>query len=1305
MHFMNKSMNMKNILTVLFFSLAWIGMANAVPAQYPLFIANSADPNILFNMSVETPMGGAAYNDQPDTEGCAGRVNDGGTVGVCYFKAKTYLGYFDPNKCYTYSAGRFNPVGATNSDHECTAKFSGNFMNWSTMTAMDMFVWTMTGGNRINDGADTTTVIRRTRKHNNNSWFPHKMVSSTRNVAPSTVTPWSSRKIYIHNTDFGVEFGTSRGGKQKGTYNVNIRVCDQSVGLEENCRAYDGGNYYKPEGIIQKKAAHMRFGVISYSNTDGHGIDGGVLRSNIKYVGAIMPDGSGGLTANPNAEILADGTIDINSNSADASASGVSKSGVITYLNKFSDASYKAYDPASELFYESIRYFKNLGPTAEYLTGANGGFPILGRSRWQDPIQYSCQKNFIIGINDANPWKDKKLPGTFFTSSSFNGRNISDDYGEPSNPDPDIDVTALTNTVGDLQGITGTSQCVGCTATNCDLSATNKTITGLGEVFGTCPYVPKENSYYIAGLAYYANTQDIRTGTGGADNFSGKQTVSTFMIDTQEYSDNPLIGQMNMLWLAGKYGGFVDENNNSQPDLASEWDTDSDGEPDNYVLATQPVKLVAALNAAFNDIESRTGTTSAVATNSTRLNANSKIYQSSFDSTDWSGNLFAFPLNTDGSIDNAEAWNAASGIPGESLRNIYSYDPSLTSARKGIVFEWANLNAAQKALLNTDNYGNADASGEARLDYIRGASNSSFRNRASLMGDIVNSDPWFMGQDADFGYSILPSTEGGSYSAFRLAKAYKPALLLFGANDGMMHAIVGDDFDQDRAVDSDNDGDPANDADIAGGTELFTYIPDFVINKLPALADPNYGCISSANCQHRYYVDGSVRQGDAYFGSTPSWHSVIVGTLGAGGKSVFAIDVTNANPNASSPNTPFSSSAILWEISTAQAYNSADLINLQSNLGFTLPKTSVVRMQDGSWAAIVANGYDSADKKAVLFIVDIETGEIKKTLDTLAGDASTPNALSTAIPVDVDGDRITDYIYAGDLLGNMWKFDVSSPNANQWHIAYSSGGTPNVPVPLFSACNEDPCINRQPITVKPQVGNHPNGGLMVYFGTGKYFEAGDQNGGASSQVQSFYGIRDSGSVISGRGNLQEQTILAEQEFPALGKKFRVTSDSSVNYSSEKGWYMDLISPANGIEGEIVTTGALLRAGRIIFTTIVPTQDPCTSGGFSWLMEIDAITGKRLATAPFDINGDGRFTMEDYLLMYDTDQDGDVDEDDGKMPPSGISDIGQGIVKSVGVITCEDGVECKYTIGSSGEKVLTKESTDDPTGRQSWRQIR
>lgn len=1278
----------QKLLIVSLVGLYSAGAAYASISQTPLFLVTSVNPNVLFNMSVETPMGGAAYNDQPNADtGCTGRVNDGGTVGICYFPAQEYLGYYDPNKCYTYnsSIGFFRPASnVLNTNHECSGEYSGNFMNWASMTAMDMFVWTMTGGNRVDDGADNKTIIQRTRKQNNDGWFPHKLISSARNVAPSTVTPWSDSKIYIYNTDFGIRFGTSWGGDQKGTFEAKTRVCNKNKDLEENCISYDGGNYYKPEGLIQQNSDDMRFGVTSYTNSSTNGVDGGVLRSNMKYVGTTMPDGSGGTITNPLAEIYADGTINTNANPADATASGVSLSGVISYINKFSEASYKGYDPASELFYESIRYFKNLGPTAEYLVQSNGaswdngGFPMLDGALWEDPIQYSCQKNFIIGMNDAYTWKDKKLPGTFFTASTTNGIDISDDYGEPSTPDTDIDVTALTNTVGWLQGFS--------------------TSYRLGEKM----FSGRENSHYIAGLAYYANTQDIRTGTtgnlGATTNFSGKQTITTFMIDSQEYSSNPSTGEGNMLWLAGKYGGFTDVNDDDDPNTTitggeSEWDADGDGEPDNYVLATEPEKLIAALSQVFSSIKSITSSSASAATNSTRLDTNSMVYQARFDSTSWTGQLLAYSINSDGSIGSL-TWDAANFIPSEDDRDIFSYNPD-ASGTKGIVFEYLNLHDDQKLLLNQDAYGTTDSLGSTRVNHIRGDTSTevqnggAFRNRASLMGDIVNSDPWFLGTLDNFGYSELEdSTEASAYTAFRDTKLARTATLFFAANDGMLHAI-----------------------NASTGAELFTYIPNEVIGSLSTLSSTDYGC-DGCSIAHRYFVDGAPRAGDAYFNS--DWHSVLIGTLGAGGKGLFALDVTNPSS--------FTAADVLWEISSTQAPDPSDASEFAANLGYTLPQASIVKLHNDKWAAVVANGYDSANGSAVLYLIDIEDGSIIKRFDT----ETSNNGLSTPIAVDEDGDRITDVIYAGDLLGNLWKFNVMG-NSNTWEIAFSSGnGANEIPEPLFKAV--DGANVGQPITAKPQVGVHPDGGLMVYFGSGKYFETNDQIIGASPQVQTFYGIRDQGSRVTTRSDLQEQEILAEETLEVTVDNVlqtpsdplpvdsslidvRVTSDTTVVYDAidpnliKNGWFMDLESPENGAEGERLVSAPLLRAGRIIFSTLIPDPDACNWGGSSWLMELDAVNGSRLDTTPFDINNDGVFNADDYVLIYDTDGDGDVDSDDAYLPVSGFRKPDLGIIKTPGVITCANGAECKYTSGSSGNLDMVLESSDSPTGRQSWRQLR
>ena len=612
-------------------SIAGVAFAGIVDySAEPPFISGQVDPNVLLNLSIETPMQGAAYNDQNDGGVCGGRVNVGGAVGICYFKNQEHLGIFDPNKCYTYSGSRFVPSGTTNSDHECNGAWSGNFLNWATMTAIDELRWALTGGNRV---VDTTaeTVVQRANMllSKGHSWFPVKMIDSSYNVAPNTVTPYSNSRIYIYNHGYRLDLGTSWGGHEKAQdLYARVKVCDQAQGLEDNC--VDCGGHYKPLGLIQKNASKMRFAVMSYSHDNSHARDGGVLRSNMKYVGPKLPSSAD----NPDKEFDADG---IFINNPEGAAEG--DSGVIDYLNKFGANGYKSNDPVSELYYECLNFYKNRGPTSEYYSGLTAaekdGFPAL--SAWEDPIQYWCQKNYIIAINDANPWNDKKLPGTYFTTPTFSGVNLDDsgsgyDWGGPSNPDPDINARVLTNTVGDLEGLTGTSQCIGCTASNCDMSANSKVIPGLGEVMGTCPYCPKENSYYVAGLAYYANTQDLRS------DHSGTQTVNTFMIDSQEYNTIPLVGQMNMLWLTGKYGGFGEKDfqdtnsdgNDYEPNLQEEWDADGDGEPDNYVLASNPKKLVDGLNRAFVSVLGKSGSGTAASVISNSRAGEGAIYQAMF---------------------------------------------------------------------------------------------------------------------------------------------------------------------------------------------------------------------------------------------------------------------------------------------------------------------------------------------------------------------------------------------------------------------------------------------------------------------------------------------------------------------------------------------------------------------------------------------------------------------------------------------------------------------------------------------------
>tara|TARA_R110002167_G_scaffold138768_9_gene326104 strand:- start:1529 stop:5380 length:3852 start_codon:yes stop_codon:yes gene_type:complete len=1281
-----KQFTIKALLAI--YSALVANLALAAIAQVPLHVSTTADPNVLFNMSVESPMGGAAYNDQPGTfplgNVCDGRITQGGgEVGVCYFKTETYLGYFNPTRCYAYQSGVFVPTDKIHPLNHCNGvNFSGNFMNWASMTAIDMFVGTMTGGNRVVD-TSSRTVIQRMRKHNNDNWFPIKYLGAAHdvNVAPSNVGPWTSEsEVYITNTDWGIQFGTSRGGDQLGSFNLKVQVCNSAVGLESNCKRY--GSYYKPEGLVQKNANNMRFAATSFSlNTNA---DGGVLRSNMKYVGPNMPDGNGGLIANPLAEFDSGGLLLNNPNASDATASGVSNSGVINYLNKFSDAGYKSRDPAGELFYESIRYFKNLGRTPEYSsvlsTSDLGGFPAI--TSWQDPIQYSCQKNFILGINDANPWHDKKLPGTHFTSATFNGHTltgydidgngtIEGDYGEPSNPDTSINVRTLTNRVGELEGLNGTNQRIGCTTSLCPENGsgalndtTAKHMAALGEVMGTSPAPQKENSYYIAGLAFYANTTDIR------NDFAGKQTISTFMVDTQEYGTDPLTGQMNMLWLAGKYGGFIDADGDNVPD-AGEWDSETTGEPDNYVLASRPDKLVTALGSNFSNIQSLSSSSTAVTASSTRLNTDTQAFQASFSSADWSGTLTAHPVLANGAL-GSKTWDAS--FPTAVNRNVYSW-----SGTAGFAFDTTNRTTVLAAALSMTPP--ATPLTDDQINYLRGdqsqeAKNSGIlRDRATLLGDIVNSNPRFVGTD-DYGFSRLAGSEGTGYKTFRETSGYlsRNKAIYVGANDGMLHGF-----------------------NAATGLELFGYIPRAVYGNLAALTEQGY--------DHRYFVDGTPDVSDAYLdldgagaGTTLGWKTVLVNTLGAGGKGVFGLDITTPGS--------FAGANVYWEIApdTLSATSTLDF----ANLGVTVGEASIARMANGQWAAIFANGYESASGESIIYVVDLRTGALIKEFNThIAGS----NGMGTPVVIDADGDLSADTIYVGDLKGNLWKIDVSSSSSSNWNFAFYNENDPSdltddVNPPLFVAQDGVAPGNPQPITAKPQVGRHPKGGVMVYFGTGKYFETQDNVVGNSPKVQSFYGIWDQNLPVEGDRDaalsafkLVEQTIDRESVF-STDFDVRVTSKNTLNYittPTNTGWYMDLKLVTGSAKGERVVNGPLLRGGRVFLETLTPSTNPCDFGGSGWIMVLDAITGGSQTLTPFDINRDGSF--------------GDGDKISDSVDPSikvSLSGLSNGSMQG-GVSLIDRGeldhMRFNDDDGAAGDRTdgLDLLGPDDE-GRQSWQQL-
>lgn len=1247
-------------------------------SDIPLFLQNNIPPNMMLDVSIETPMGGAGYPDGPGTiPGCgaSGRVSSptGVTVsgtnsyGTCYFPTYEYLGIFDPNKCYDYVGGQFEPQVATGTNHTCTSKWSGNFLNWATMTAIDEFRWVMTGGDRYVDTA-TDTVLQRARAEGNDSWYPKKLLRSSYNVAPSTVTPLAQTTVVIwnHNQGRSVQFRTGS-NSVIDTYNVRVKVCVPGK-LETNCTQY--GTNYKPEGEIQKNATRMRFGLMSYLNDNAATRGGGVLRARMKYTGPL--DGTG--ASNPLQEWNpSTGVFVTNPDAADASASSVSNSGVINYLNKFGATSYKSLDPIGELYYEILRYYKNLGPTPEYSSGLTAamkdGFPVI--TAWTDPIQAWCQKNAVLAINDANPWYDKKLPGTaFMTATLGNGTALGgSDFGQPSNPDASINVRTLTNTVGSLQGINGTSQCIGGDTNSFNSVASNKIITGLGEVLGTCPATQKQNSYYIAGLAYYAHINDIRPDlpkppvtVGEPPNLTN---ITTFVVDTQEYQSNPLVGQMNPLWLTAKYGGFVETNKPADagfnnPNISAtgtnntEWDANSDGSPDNYILASNATNLVNGVQGMIDAFYKSVGSAAGVATNTTAVSSGTKVYQAKFNSGDWSGELREVPYTASGF--GTPGWNAGTllATPNASSRVVVTYKPSLG---KGVPFTWpANpaipgtneLDLAQVTALHKDAGGTNDGYGLNRVNYIRGSITDektgcspapcvAFRKRpVSKLGDIVNSSPVYVGPPN-------ANLADAGYAAFAGVNLPRPPMLYVGANDGMLHGF-----------------------DAMTGVEKFAYIPSSVVGKLSNLTALNY----NQGTNHRFYVDGSPVTADVYgnfpaCGGSPCWRTVLVGGLGAGGQGMYALDVTE--PGALSQGNEDNIS--LWEFTDSD----------DADLGYTFGKPVIGKVcthwgttacATYRWAAIFGNGLNntvtastnitdvklSTTGTAAVYIVYLDaqpnpaTGKLNPD-DWVKVDTKTvstyPNGISDPAAIDKDNLNGIDHIYAGDIRGNLWMINVEA-NATRcsgtsnlctgsWRFGH---GTVAAPEPLFITSDNDynvtpdsgcPLCTRQPIIMqKPALGTHFNGGVVVMFGTGKYIESSDIS---DSRKQTFYAIYDrlNGTQVHRKPtellnfNVTVPTPPGTCPTAPSTANGRTTASFPTGTtmtwyngsSGYLGWYLDLPEC-----GERVPTRASRIGTAVVFNTFIPSTTTCDFGGDGWLMLLNAMTGEQYPVNVFDLNGDG-----------------------------------------------------------------------------------
>ncbi len=692
-----------------------------------------------------------------------------------------------------------------------------------------------------------------------------------------------------------------------------------------------------------------------------------------------------------------------------------------------------------------------------------------------------------------------------------------------------------------------------------------------------------------------------------------------------------------------------------------------------FFSADSPDALVQAFQQILERISGRSTTGSSPAINSgVGDDGTGYAYQASYAADqNWAGNLTATmkTLDADGNVTSSQIWNAQELLDGRSTGR------KIMMAKDGgglKTFEWSSLSTAQKTALNRDpdRGDNVDTLGADRIEFLRGDRTkevTTFRKRDSALGDIVNSKPITV-RGARYLTGHANRIEGADqkYEDFVTAHKNRKPMVYVGANDGMLHGFNADT-----------------------GVEEFAFVPSAVFQNLHKLTGKGYG-----EATHQYFVDGSPVVADVFINN--NWRTVLVGTLGAGGKGLFALDITNPNDIT-----------LLWEFNEDKlAANS-----YEAKLGYTFSQPTIARLHNGKWAAVVGNGYAAADSesgKAALLIIDIEKGTLSKDL-VVEGAVGLPNGMSTPKLADINGDGIADYAYSGDLQGNVWRFDLAPPSADANNpflrtkapragesVTFQTSFAGDA---LFVA--KDGSGNRQPITAAPSIVRHPTGkGYIIVVGTGRFYAETDQNGLTDSS-QSIYGVWDpttkvarstgkSGFPFSSvtRGQLHAQTMDAGKHAVLNGKDARLLSDTQVPWAKQSadgswstseaggsglkaGWYFDLV-----LSKEMIVADMLQFGQTLYFQSLVPNADPCASGVENWSYAINPATGGRTSHHAWN---DYRSTGDPSTVITAIKMDGE----------GGLS-IGQRPDKKFELCT---GAACN-------------EITPDPSsiGRQSWRVV-
>jgi type IV pilus assembly protein PilY1 len=1120
-----------------------------------------------------------------------------------YNRTTTYEGMFDHAKRYSY-----NTTNGYFYENDPGGAWSGNFLNWISMTKVDLARQVLTGGKVYNDGtnnylASNITVRPKAISAFNDSTSPYQTAHHGTYYylhVSMTSGEWSRFRVY---TDSG-------GTTLQAAYNIKLLL---PVG-------------YTPQGLLHTIQGKVRLGLMHFNDNQG-----GYIRRYIKKLDSTQLNN------------------------------------IVSDLNRDLDADYPStWTPLAETLYEATRFFSQLSSYSAY--GGANYTPNPGGVN--DPLYNEdygavirCAKNYVILLTDGNSTQDQEIP------------------------------TELQDYYDDELGCTPDPNPCGCDP--------DYTCSGGG--------FSDNGSAYLDDIAYYAHTTDLRPSDGGVRALEDDQTITLHNV----YLFG-VVGEADVLLRkAAQRGGGQ------------------------YYRAESASAIAAALEDIFLVITEKAAAAASTAITSEPVSGIDMIYVPYYKNPQedqWLGNIKAFRLGSNGYLLAGDTgatpatdsdgdlvlddpkWEASAKIKEKAdanSRTIFTY----ISGGK-VDFDISHANTVGKYFdVDLNNNSTEDEADEANalISYVRGNDNptgfSDLRERDPYyLGDIMHASPVFVGKPSaryDLMYGDI------SYWQFYWANKDRTPVLYAPANDGMLHCFDADD-----------------------GEEHWAYIPYNLLPHLKWLADPNY-------C-HCYYVDLTANVWDIKLSS--GWKSVLVGGMRIGGtpdgvdttvpsdgttdetlkSALFALDVTN-------PNNP----QVLWEIND----------DTNARFGYTTSKPIPVRVEDGGttkWFLVFGSGPKTRDGTGLntdgysvtdgyIFVLDLATGGITQ-IDVGAAWRG-GNFFGPPVAIDYDLDYNVDLIYIGDAKGNLWRIKTFTVSGEGVKTYYTDPGDWSIDVNSDDEANPEPLLSLgtdQPILIKPAISKDDKGRVWIFFGTGRYFCADDNeycgNGntcpasGSCIESESVgdrskymaVGVYDrhwyndtvnpanSGFVLQsstlGKGNLDHR-VIKEGEVVGNGEAGYYVVDSVTGEIatdvSTNGWYYHLLENRERCLGDF-----LIYQGAVFFLSFTPdVSDPCVRGGLSNLYGVYYTSGTSTASPILDLTDEGTVDTGDLVEGSDYKRRGAV------LKKLGKGFAGGGLKIKRFEVTGGGYVDKGYPpLPENPPLTLVPPGDDTSTGVTSWREV-